>query len=529
MQYAKELQVAAKRNDETVEKTQALAFAYNTVGISLEKMGDIGKDTNEKIGEFIADGTGGFSDFATVMGLTSAEAKILAKDFEDMSGTDVLQEMVKQMEAGGASTKEMSWALEGMASDTTDLIPLLIDGGKAVNGLTAEFNDLGVTLTQEGVNKITAVGLEFDKMTAKLSGETKEVVADYAEEITAAIRVTTEFLVTTGNVFNLIATGWGNILKVSQAAVADMVNGTDTLSGVLSERASMSKEALDKLSSDIKKGAENITKDLEVIDTAIQSGGDSPDSTADDEESPAIKKINREVEAIKDRFKTEQELLTKKLEEENAILDANMEVGDERDELKKQLAQALVDDLAAIEQKALDDQQKIRDGLANKELKAQSKLDKEKRKQLKIEGKEKDKQASKDEKMANDAMKIASIVFEDSKLVSAGIAFMNTAQGITKALAVQDYVGAALTAVMGGAQISAITGASKGGGGSVPSVSAPTQQQDFVQETTSLEVSSSGDGGSTTQDVALSTDSGDQIMDLFAELYNKGREEGRYT
>ena len=95
VQYAKELQIASKRNSESIEKMQGLAFAYNTVGISLEKLGDIGKDTNEKIGEFIADGTGGFSDFAKVMGLTSIEAKAMAKEFEGMSGTDVLQEMVK--------------------------------------------------------------------------------------------------------------------------------------------------------------------------------------------------------------------------------------------------------------------------------------------------------------------------------------------------------------------------------------------------------------------------------------------------
>ena len=50
--YARELEVAATRSGETVENMQALAFATSTVGISLEKLGDISKDTREKIGEF---------------------------------------------------------------------------------------------------------------------------------------------------------------------------------------------------------------------------------------------------------------------------------------------------------------------------------------------------------------------------------------------------------------------------------------------------------------------------------------------
>lgn len=47
-EYAKELQIAAERSNETVENMQAQAFAANTVGISLEKLGDIGKDTDRK-------------------------------------------------------------------------------------------------------------------------------------------------------------------------------------------------------------------------------------------------------------------------------------------------------------------------------------------------------------------------------------------------------------------------------------------------------------------------------------------------
>tara|TARA_R110002110_G_scaffold94788_4_gene245427 strand:- start:59 stop:1864 length:1806 start_codon:yes stop_codon:yes gene_type:complete len=530
VQYAKELQIASKGNRETIEKMQGLAFAYNTVGISLEKLGGIGKDTNEKIGEFIADGTGGFSDFATVMGLTSIEAKAMAKEFEGMSGTDVLQEMVKQMEAGGASAKEMSWALEGMASDTTDLIPLLVDGSKALKNLTDDFDAMGVALSQEDINKITAVGIEFDKMTAKLGGETKKAVADYAEEIATAIRVTTEFLTTTTNVLNVIGAGWGSLLKVSQAAVTDMVNGTDTLSAVLAERAVISQEAIDKLGNDVAAGVAHINENMVVIGVDEDSSGEGLVSDDDEEDSPVIKKINREVEAIKDRFKTEQELLEKKFEEENALFDVEIENIIERDALKLELLSEFEANSAKIKADARQKELDAKDKEEAKRKKEQNKLDKDKEKLAKTEDKNAKDNAKRDGQFADDAMALANLVFADNKAVSAGIALVNTGEGITAALAKQNYAGAALTAAIGAAQISSILGASKGGGSvsSVTAVAPTTQQSDFEQDSTGLDFTDSDASGSTTNTITFSTDTGDELVDAIANALNKGQKEGRF-
>ena len=127
-------------------------------------------------------------------------------------------------------------------------------------------------------------------------------------------------------------------------------------------------------------------------------------------------------------------------------------------------------------------------------------------------------------------MALASLVFEDSKGVSAGIALMNTAEGVTAALAKYDYAGAALIAATGAAQISSILGASKAGGGSVSSVSAPTaSQQGFEAETSILDVSASTDSGSSTQSISFATDSGDELIDAIANALNKGQTEGRFA
>lgn len=527
VKYAKEVQVAARRNGESVEKMQQWAFAADTVGISLEKLGDIGKDTNEKIGEFLATGGGGFQDFADVMGLTKTEATNLAKEFETMSGTDVLQEMVTRMEEAGISSNQMSFALEGLASDTTDLIPLLKDEGKVLKSLTADFDSLGAALSQDDINKITAVGVEFDKMKTKLGGESKQLVSDYAEEITRAIRVTTEFLTTTGNVFNLIATGWGNILEVSQAAVNDMVNGTDTLSGALQNRANISREALDTLVEDVKSGVENITSEFEVLDQELAKTGSTGEGTK--EESPVIQKINSEVEAIRDRFKTELELLEEKLIKEKELIAQTVVDEIDRKALLLEVEKEFQDNKLAIETEAAEKKAEEEAKRKKEEEKEKKKLEKEKKSLQKIEDKIAKDNTKRDEQMASDSIALANFVFEDSKGVSAGIALVNTAEGVTKALATQNYAGAALTAAMGAAQISAILGASKGGG-SIPSTSAtaPTGEAQTAQaDTSTLDITEQGDAGAQEIRLIITDESGNTYLDGLANGLEERARQGR--
>ena len=245
--FTKELEVAANRASINVETMQSLSFATNTVGISTEKLGDIYKDTNEKVGEFLATGGGGFKDFIDVLRLTDDEAQKVAESFSKMSGDEILQEMVNQMELAGVSGKKMSFALEGMASDTTDLIPLLRDGGKEMKSLRGEFDDLGVALNATDVEKIKAVGVEFSKFTTGFSAGSRQMIADYSDEIIKALSITTLLGTKTVDAFNVVATGWGNIVALAGAAINDIVNGVSTFDEVLAERTAMSADALNEL------------------------------------------------------------------------------------------------------------------------------------------------------------------------------------------------------------------------------------------------------------------------------------------
>jgi len=248
--FAKELQIAANRAGESVETMQSLAFATNTVGISLEKLGDIAKDTNEKVGEFLVSGGGGFQDFADVLGLSASEARKAAEEFETLSGADVLQEMVARMEAANVSTERMSFALEGMASDTTDLIPLLTNGGKSLKNLTSDFNNLGITISAVDLKKIEEVNLKLDEASSIFDAESKQLIADYSTELIKAIEASIWLGQKTGALFEVVTNGFGNLITLSGAALNDFINGTETFDELLAERAEKSEDVLNALFGD---------------------------------------------------------------------------------------------------------------------------------------------------------------------------------------------------------------------------------------------------------------------------------------
>lgn len=279
--FSRELEVAANRANSTVEEMQALAFATGTVGISLEKLGDISKDTNEKIGEFIATGGGGFADFVDVMKLSGAEANALAREFQELSGPDVLQEMASRMEQAGISGNQMSFALEGVASDATDLLPLLKNNSEELNRLKGEFNDLGTTLSQDQIDRIKKVGEELSKLSETFSAESRQLIAGYSDEIITAIEVIKTLAITTTDSLNIIATGWGNIIELSRAALTDLVNDTDTFNETLIERTEQTQEAIDKL----------LGKNKKVLEIMITGGTEVIKSTTREEKASLDQRI----------------------------------------------------------------------------------------------------------------------------------------------------------------------------------------------------------------------------------------------
>ncbi len=135
-----ELEQLARQAKLSTEEFEALSFATRQYGVDGEQIADISKDIADKLGEFAKVGTGPFQDIADVIGITKEGAQDLAIEFENMTSEQVIGELINRMEQAGASTNEMTFALESMGNDLSKLLPLFSNNGEALNRLKGQYN-----------------------------------------------------------------------------------------------------------------------------------------------------------------------------------------------------------------------------------------------------------------------------------------------------------------------------------------------------------------------------------------------------
>ena len=130
------------------ESFQEYAYAAGRFGISQEKLADIFKDTQDKVGDFLQNGGGPLKDFFDKI---APQVGVTAEQFRRLSGPDALQLYVSSLQKANLSQSELTFYMEAIASDSAMLLPLLKDNGKAFNDLAKEARDLGVVMDDEAV------------------------------------------------------------------------------------------------------------------------------------------------------------------------------------------------------------------------------------------------------------------------------------------------------------------------------------------------------------------------------------------
>lgn len=127
-----ELKKSAQVAGAGFEEFQRLAYAAKSVGFEGEKLADIYKDVNDKIGDFNATGGGAMKDFFDNI---APKVNITAEAFRNLSGPQALQLYYDSLVKAGASQADMTFYMEAIASDATALIPLLAEGGRGFREL----------------------------------------------------------------------------------------------------------------------------------------------------------------------------------------------------------------------------------------------------------------------------------------------------------------------------------------------------------------------------------------------------------
>lgn len=177
----KELIFLAQQAGTTTQTLQRMAAATSTVGVDQEKLADILKDVNDRVGDFLQTGGGPMADFFEKI---APKIGVTAKQFKGLSGPQALQLYVSSLQKANLNQQEFTFYLEAMASDSTRLIPLLKDGGKELEALGSRAERLGIILGDDQVRSINSMNRALGMVGKTVEGITGQVLAALADEVT---------------------------------------------------------------------------------------------------------------------------------------------------------------------------------------------------------------------------------------------------------------------------------------------------------------------------------------------------------
>jgi len=189
---AKEIENLSSLAGVSAERFQKYAAAADKVGIGQEKLADIFKDVNDKVGDFIANGAGPLQDFFDNI---APQVGVTADQFARLSGPEALQLYVSSLEQAGVSQQQMTFYMEAIASDATALIPLLRDGGSEMRRLGDEAERSGRILSNDMVRGGAELDRKMADLSATISRKFTAAVLDNAEEISALVDVFSDELI----------------------------------------------------------------------------------------------------------------------------------------------------------------------------------------------------------------------------------------------------------------------------------------------------------------------------------------------
>ena len=160
---------------------QKWAAGAKTVGIEQDKLADILKDVNDRIGDYAATGGGPMVDFFENI---APKVGVTADQFRKLSGPDALQLYVSSLEKAGASQQDMTFYLEAMASDATALLPLLRNNGAEMQRLAGNAQSLGAVMSDSTVAALNSAHLAFQDVGLAMQGIGNRIAGSLAPGLT---------------------------------------------------------------------------------------------------------------------------------------------------------------------------------------------------------------------------------------------------------------------------------------------------------------------------------------------------------
>ena len=176
-----ELERFAYLAQSTVPEFQKMAVGAEMFGVQQDKLADITKDFNEKLGEMATVSGGGALDFIEQVGVKtegSAEGAMkLLKTMGDLSGPEGMALYVEKMEDANLSQKQMSFLMESVASDSTMLLPLLKNNAQGMKLWGDAAEDAGIILSSQTVKSAREMQVQSKMLDMQLQGVKNQLTA----------------------------------------------------------------------------------------------------------------------------------------------------------------------------------------------------------------------------------------------------------------------------------------------------------------------------------------------------------------
>ena len=224
-QNARELKNFAAISNTTTKEFQKLAFGADQFGISNEKLADILKDVNDRVGDFAATGGGPMADFfekiAPQLGLT-------IDSFKRLSGPEALQAYYNALEQANLNQQDMTFFLEAMASDLTLLMPLLKNNSALLKEMGQEAEDLGAILSDTDIAQIEAANKALARAEQVFKGVGQAISVELAPFVEAITNEFVEASKEAGGFGNIVSESIGKASKVV-GVMADGVHGAQVV------------------------------------------------------------------------------------------------------------------------------------------------------------------------------------------------------------------------------------------------------------------------------------------------------------
>lgn len=244
--HAAELEKYALRSNTTTQEFQKMAVGAQAYGVEQEALSDMMKDFNEKLGELTTIGAGGGVDFfeqiaVKTEGSAAAAEKLILK-MQKLSGPEALQLYVDKLEEAGVTQQQMSFYLESMASDMTDLIPLLINGGDGMQLYSDAAERAGMVMSDETIAQAMILKEQMYLLDLQMQGaknQLMQAVIPAFVDIASAFFSGSEQGLQFTDVANGIADGLRWVAKVAIGAATSVQLVGKTIGGLAAAGAAL--------------------------------------------------------------------------------------------------------------------------------------------------------------------------------------------------------------------------------------------------------------------------------------------------